>query len=143
MLMPKRVRYRKTHRTRTKGRATRGNTIAFGDYALMTLDPGYLDAHQIEAARRAITHHIKRGGKLWIRVFPDKPITAKPAETRMGGGKGAPARWVALVKPGKIIFELAGVTEEVARGAMRLASHKLPVATHFFARQDGAMEAQA
>jgi large subunit ribosomal protein L16 len=131
MLMPKRVKWRKQQRGRMKGIATAGNTVAFGDYGLQALEPAWIDSRQIEAARRAIVHHIKRGGKIWIRIFPDKPVTKKPAETRMGGGKGSPDRWVAVVKPGRILFELAGVREEVAREALRLAAHKLPIATKF------------
>src|SRR5512135_271072 len=118
MLMPKRVKYRKTHRGRMKGKATRGTTIAFGDYALVSEEPAWIDSKQIEAARRAITHFIKRGGQVWIRIFPDKPVTAKPAETRMGSGKGAPDYWVAVVKPGRILFEMSGVNEALGRAAM-------------------------
>lgn len=129
MLQPRRVKYRKQQRGRLTGVATRGNTVAFGEFGLQALSPGWVTARQIEAARRAITHHIKRGGKVWIRVFPDKPVTKKPAETRMGSGKGSVEEWVAVVKPGRILFELAGVREEVAREALRLASHKLPVQT--------------
>ena len=114
-----------------------GNTIAFGECGLQALEANWLTARQIEAARRAITHHIRRGGKVWIRAFPDKPVTSKPAETRMGGGKGSPDYWVAVVKPGKVLFEIAGVTHEVAKEAMRLASHKLPVATRFVVRESG------
>lgn len=135
MLMPKRVKYRKVHRGRMKGKATSGNTVAFGDYGLVTLEPAWLESKQIEAARRAMTHHIKRGGQIWIRIFPDKPVSAKPAEVRMGGGKGAPDHWVAVIKPGRVLFEIGGVTEKVAREAMRLASHKLPVATQFIRRE--------
>ena len=136
MLLPKRTKYRKQHRGRMKGRAGRGNTISFGEYGLQALEPCWMTSRQIEAARRAIVRHVKRGGKLWIRVFPDKPVTAKPAETRMGGGKGAVDHWVAVVKPGRMIFEIAGVPEEEAREAMRLASHKLPIKTRFVSRQD-------
>jgi large subunit ribosomal protein L16 len=136
MLMPKRVKYRKTHRGRMKGKATRGTTIAFGDYALVAEEPAWIDSKQIEAARRAITHFIKRGGQVWIRIFPDKPVTAKPAETRMGSGKGAPDHWVAVVKPGKILFELGDVTEEVAKDAFKRAAFKLPIQTHFATRAD-------
>jgi len=117
-----------------KGRASRGTTVAFGEYGLQALEAHWIDSRQIEAARRAITHHIKRGGKVWIRIFPDKPVTAKPAETRMGSGKGAPDHWVAVVKPGRILFEISGVKEEVAREAMRLAGHKLPIQTRFVVR---------
>ena len=136
MLLPKRTKYRKQHRGRMKGRAGRGNTLSFGEYGLQALEPCWMTSRQIEAARRAIVRHVKRGGKLWIRVFPDKPVTAKPAETRMGGGKGAVDHWVAVVKPGRMIFEIAGVPEEAAREAMRLASHKLPIKTRFVSRQD-------
>ena len=136
MLMPKRTKYRKQHRGRMKGKATRGNTLSFGDYGLQALEPCWMTSRQIEAARRAIVRHVKRGGKLWIRVFPDKPVTSKPAETRMGGGKGAVDHWVAVVKPGRMIFEMAGVQEELAREAMRLASHKLPIKTRFVSRQE-------
>ncbi len=135
MLMPKRVKYRKVHRGRMKGQATSGNTLAFGEYGIITTEPAWLESKQIESARRAMTHHIKRGGQIWIRVFPDKPVSAKPAEVRMGGGKGAPDHWVAVIKPGRILFEIGGVTEAVAREAMRLASHKLPVATRFIQRE--------
>jgi len=136
MLLPKRTKYRKQHRGRMKGRAGRGNTLSFGEFGLQALEPCWMTSRQIEAARRAIVRHVKRGGKLWIRVFPDKPVTAKPAETRMGGGKGAVDHWVAVVKPGRMIFEIAGVPEEEAREAMRLASHKLPIQTRFVSRQD-------
>lgn len=134
MLMPKRVKYRKQQRGRLKGKASRGNTLEFGDYGLQALEPCWLTARQIEAARRAIVRHVKRSGKLWIRVFPDKPVTRKPAETRMGSGKGNVDHWVAVVKPGRIIFELAGVKEEVAQEAFRLAAHKLPIKTQFIKR---------
>ncbi|HIC90003.1 MAG TPA: 50S ribosomal protein L16 [Anaerolineae bacterium] len=136
MLMPKRVKYRKAHRGRLKGRESRGVEIAFGDYGLQALEPCWMTSRQIEAARRAIVRHVRRGGKLWIRVFPDKPVTAKPAETRMGGGKGNLDHWVAVVRPGRIIFEISGVREDVAREAMRLAAHKLPIRTQFIVRQD-------
>jgi len=136
MLMPKRVKYRKAHRGRMKGRATRGAEMAFGDFGLQALEPCWMTSRQIEAARRAIVHHVKRSGRLWIRVFPDKPVTAKAAETRMGGGKGDLDHWVAVVKPGRIIFELAGVREDVAREAMRLAAHKLPIRTQFMKRME-------
>jgi large subunit ribosomal protein L16 len=136
MLMPKRTKYRKTHRGRMKGKAGRGNTLSFGEYGLQALEPCWMTSRQIEAARRAIVRHVKRGGKLWIRVFPDKPVTAKPAETRMGAGKGAVDHWVAVVKPGRMIFEIAGVQEEAAREAMRLASHKLPIRTRFVTRHE-------
>jgi large subunit ribosomal protein L16 len=136
MLMPKRTKYRKMHRGRMKGKAGRGNTLSFGDYGLQALEPCWMTSRQIEAARRAIVRHVKRGGKLWIRIFPDKPVTTKPAETRMGGGKGAVDHWVAVVKPGRMIFEMAGVQEEQAREAMRLASYKLPIRTRFVSRQE-------
>lgn len=135
MLMPKRIRYRKVHRGRMKGRETRGTEIAFGDYALQALEPVWMTSRQIEAARRAVVRYLKRSGKLWIRVFPDHPVSAKPAETRMGGGRGALDHWVAVVKPGRIIFELGGVREDVAREALRLAAHKLPIQTQFLARE--------
>jgi large subunit ribosomal protein L16 len=134
MLMPKRVKYRKQMRGRMKGKAMRGNVVSFGEFGLQALEPCWMTSRQIEAARRAIVRHVKRSGKLWIRVFPDKPVTAKPAETRMGSGKGNVDHWVAVVKPGRIIFEIAGVREEAAREAMRLASHKLPIKTQFVAR---------
>ncbi len=136
MLMPKRTKYRKVQRGRMKGRATRGNTISFGEYGLQALEPIWITSRQIEAARRAITRYIRRGGKVWIRIFPDKPITKKPAETRMGGGKGAPDHWVAVVKPGHILIEVGGVTRDIAEEAMRLASHKLPIRTRFIAREE-------
>lgn len=136
MLMPKRMKYRKIQRGRNKGRATRGATIAFGEYGLQSLEPIWITSRQIEAARRAITRYVRRGGKVWIRIFPDKPVTKKPAETRMGGGKGAPDHWVAVVKPGHILVEIGGVTRDVAEEAMRLASHKLPMRTRFVARED-------
>lgn len=135
MLMPKRTKYRKVHRGRLKGRATRGTDIAFGEYALQALEPHWLTSRQIEAARRAIVRYLKRSGKLWIRVFPDHPVSARPAETRMGGGKGSLDHWVAVVKPGRILFELGGVREDVAREALRLAAHKLPMHTQFLARE--------
>ena len=136
MLMPKRVKYRKAHRGRMKGKAGRGNEVSFGEFGLQALEPCWMTSRQIEAARRAIVRHVKRSGKLWIRVFPDKPVTAKPAETRMGSGKGNVDHWVAVEKPGRIIFEIAGVREETAREAMRLASHKLPIKTQFITRRD-------
>jgi large subunit ribosomal protein L16 len=134
LLAPSRTKYRRQHRGRMKGAAQRGNTLAFGEFGLQALEPCWMEARQIEAARIALTRFMKRGGKVWIRVFPDKPITAKPAETRMGSGKGAVDHWVAVVKPGRIIFEIGGVSEEVAKEAVRLASHKLPVATRFITR---------
>jgi len=136
MLQPKRVKYRKQQKGRVRGNATRGNTVAFGDYGLQTLEAGWITNRQIEAARVAMTRHIKRGGKVWIRIFPDKPITSKPAETRMGKGKGNPEHWVAPVKPGRVMFELEGVTEDIARRAMELASAKLPVRTRFMIREE-------
>ncbi len=137
MLMPKRVKYRRVHRGRMKGNATRGNKITYGEYGLQALEPAWITSNQIEAARRAMTRSIKRGGNIWIKVFPDKPVTEKPAETRMGSGKGSPEYWVAVVKPGRILFEMGGVSEEVAREAMRLAAHKLPIKTKFVTREDG------
>jgi len=135
MLQPKRVKYRKTHKGHRRGKAHTGNTVVFGDFGLQALDAAWLTSRQIEAARRAITHYIRRGGKIWIRIFPDKPVTRKPAETRMGSGKGAVDHWVAVVRPGRILFEMAGVDEEAARGAMRLASHKLPIGTRFMVKE--------
>ena len=129
MLLPKRVKYRRVHRGRLKGKATRGNTVTYGDFGLQALEPAWITSNQIEAARVAMTRYTKRGGKVWIKIFPDKPITEKPAETRMGSGKGSPEYWVAVVKPGRVMFEIAGVSEDVAREALRLASHKLPVKT--------------
>src|SRR5213596_3215432 len=139
MLMPKKVKHRKQMRGRMSGVATRGSEISFGEYGLKCLEPAWITDRQIEAARRAMTRHVKRGGKIWIRMFPDKPITKKPAETRMGSGKGAPDHWVAVVKPGRILFEMAGVPHDEATEAMRLASHKLPVATRVVTRE-GAVE---
>jgi large subunit ribosomal protein L16 len=136
---PKRVKFRKVQKGRRRGKANTGNTIAFGDFALQAQESAWLTARQIEAARRAITRYIRRGGNVWIRVFPDKPITKKAAETRMGSGKGAPDHWVAVVKAGRIIFEMTGVSEEVAKEAMRLASHKLPVPTKFLVKESGAL----
>ena len=136
MLVPKRVKHRKQQRGRMKGRAVRGTEISFGEYGLRALEPHWITNRQIEAARVALTRYIKRGGKVWVKIFPDKPVTAKPAETRMGSGKGAPEKWVAVVKPGRIMFELAGVPEEVAKEAMRLASHKLPIKTKFVKRDE-------
>ena len=136
MLMPKRVKHRKVQRGRMKGQATRGNTLAYGDFGIVATESGWVTSNQIEAARIAINRYIKRGGKLWIKIFPDKPVTKKPAETRMGSGKGAPEYWVSVVKPGRIMFELSGVSEEVAREAMRLASHKLPVKSKFVTKSD-------
>lgn len=136
MLAPKRVKYRKQMKGRMRGYATRGNTVAFGQFGLMTLDPGWISSRQIEAARVAMTREMKRGGKIWIRIFPDKPITKKPAETRMGKGKGNPEGWVAVVKPGRVMFELEGVTVAVARRALQLAAAKLPVNTRFVTREE-------
>ncbi|MFM1525646.1 MULTISPECIES: 50S ribosomal protein L16 [Helcococcus] len=134
MLMPKRVKRRRVHRGRMKGNAQRGNQLAYGDYGLQALEPHWITSNQIEAARRAMTRYIKRGGNIWIKIFPDKPVTKKPAEVRMGSGKGAPEYWVAVVKPGRIMFEMGGVAEDVAREAMRLASAKLPIKTKFVTR---------
>lgn len=134
LLAPSRSKYRKQHRGRMKGVATRGNTLSFGEYGLQALEPCWLESRQIESARIALTRFMKRGGKVWIRVFPDKPITAKPAETRMGSGKGAVDHYVAVIKPGRIIFEIGGVSEEIAKEAVRLAGHKLPVKTRFLVR---------
>jgi large subunit ribosomal protein L16 len=136
MLMPKKVKFRKQMRGRMRGMAMRGNKLSFGDFGLQALTPGWITSRQIESARIAITRHVKRGGKVWIRIFPDKPITKKPAETRMGKGKGAPEGWVAVVKPGRVLYELEGVSEAVAREAMRLASHKLPIKTKILVRED-------
>ena len=134
MLMPKRVKFRRVQRGRLKGKATRGNTVTYGDYGLMALEPAWITSAQIEAARIAMTRYIKRGGNVWTKIFPDKPITEKPAETRMGSGKGSPEYWVAVVKPGRVLFEIAGVPEETAREALRLASHKLPCKTKIIAK---------
>jgi len=136
MLQPKRIKYRKQHKGRMRGKATRGNEVSFGDYALQAIEPGWITNRQIESARVAMTRHIKRGGKVWIRIFPDKPLTQKPAETRMGKGKGNPEYWVAPVKPGRVMFELEGVEEPLARRAMQLAAAKLPVKTRFMVRED-------
>ena len=135
-LMPKRTKYRKMQKGRNRGKATRGITVSDGEYGLQAIEAGAIKSNQIEAARIAMTRYIKRGGKVWIKIFPDKPITKKPAETRMGKGKGAPEYWVALVKPGRVMFELAGVTEDIAREAMRLAANKLPVKTKFVVREN-------
>jgi large subunit ribosomal protein L16 len=135
MLQPKRVKYRKAHRGRRRGTAQAGNAVIFGDFGLQAQQSAWVTSRQIEAARRAIVHSVKRGGKVWIRVFPDKPVTAKPAETRMGSGKGSLDHWVAVVKPGKMLFEISGVEEEMAREAMRLASNKLPIQTKFVVRE--------
>lgn len=136
MLMPKRTTWRKAQRGRMRGNAKGGTSVNFGDYGLQSIEPGWVTARQIEAARIAMTRHIKRGGKVWITVFPDKPVTEKPAETRMGSGKGNPEHWVAVVKPGRVLFELAGVPEDIAREAMRLAIHKLPIRARFVVRQE-------
>ena len=142
MLMPKRVKYRRVHRGRLTGKAYRGNTISNGSYGLVALEPAWITSNQIEAARIAMTRYIKRGGQVWIKIFPDKPITEKPAETRMGSGKGSPEYWVAVVKPGRVLFEMDGIPEETAREAMRLASHKLPIKCKFISKE-GKEEAQA
>ncbi len=142
MLLPKRVKYRRVHRGRLTGKATRGNTVTYGDYGLQALEPAWISSRQIEAARIAMTRYIKRGGQVWIKIFPDKPITQKPAETRMGSGKGSPEYWVAVVKPGRVMFEIGGVSEELAREAFRLASHKLPIKTKFVAKEKEAEEGE-
>ena len=136
MLLPKRVKYRRQHRGRMKGIATRGNTVSNGEFGLQALEPSWIKSNQIEAARIAMTRYIKRGGQVWIKIFPDKPVTQKPAETRMGSGKGSPEYWVAVVKPGRVMFEIAGVSEEIAREAMRLAAHKLPVKCKFIRKAE-------
>ncbi len=135
MLLPKRVKYRRQQRGRMTGKALRGNKVTNGDYGLQALEPAWITSNQIEAARIAMTRYIKRGGQVWIKIFPDKPVTEKPAETRMGSGKGSPEYWVAVVKPGRVLFEIAGVTEDVAREAMRLAMHKLPIKCKFVAKE--------
>ena len=140
MLMPKRVKFRRVQRGRLKGKASRGNTIANGSYGLVALEPAWITSNQIEAARIAMTRYIKRGGQVWINIFPDKPITEKPAETRMGSGKGSPEYWVAVVKPGRVLFEMDGVTPDVAKEAMRLASHKLPIKCKFVEKAQTAEE---
>ena len=136
MLLPKRVKYRRVHRGRLKGKASRGNTVSYGEFGLMATEPAWIKSNQIEAARIAMTRYIKRGGQVWIKIFPDKPVTEKPAETRMGSGKGSPEYWVAVVKPGRVMFEIGGVSEELAREALRLASHKLPVKCKFVRKED-------
>ena len=136
MLLPKRVKYRRVHRGRMKGKAQRGNFVSHGEYGLQATEPAWVTSNQIEAARTAITHYTKRGGQVWIKIFPDKPVSKKPAGTRMGSGKGAPEYWVAVVKPGRVMFEIAGVSEEQAREALRLASHKLPLKTKFVKREE-------
>ena len=140
MLMPKRVKYRRVQRGRMKGKATRGNVVTYGEFGLQAQEPCWITSNQIEAARIAMTRYTKRGGQVWIKIFPDKPVTAKPAETRMGSGKGSPEYWVAVVKPGRVMFEIAGVPEDVAREALRLASHKLPIKTKIVARTEEAGE---
>ena len=140
MLMPKRVKYRRVHRGRMTGKALRGNTLAYGEFGLAAVEPGWITSNQIEAARIAMTRFTKRSGQVWIKIFPDKPVTKKPAETRMGSGKGSPEYWVSVVKPGRIMFEIAGVSEEVAREALRLASHKLPIKTKVVVRSEEAGE---
>ena len=136
MLLPKRVKYRRVHRGRMTGKALRGNKVTYGDFGLQALEPAWITSNQIEAARIAMTRYIKRGGKVWIKIFPDKPITEKPAETRMGSGKGSPEYWVAVVKPGRVMFEIGGVSEELAREAMRLAANKLPIKCKFVTKQE-------
>jgi large subunit ribosomal protein L16 len=143
MLLPSRVKHRKQHRGKRRGLAYRGSTVAFGDCGIQALECAWLTSRQIEAARRVITHHVKRGGQVWIRVFPDKPVTSKPAETRMGSGKGAPDHWVAVIKPGRVIFELAGVPLDEGREAMRLAGHKLPFKTKFVTREEEGARAES
>ena len=143
MLMPKRVKYRKVQRGRMTGTATRGNTVTHGNFGLQALEPAWITSNQIEAARVAMTRYIKRGGQVWIKIFPDKPVTSKPLETRMGSGKGAPEYWVAVVKPGRVMFEIEGVSEEKAREAMRLASHKLPVKCKFAIKEDAVKGGEA
>ena len=140
MLLPKRVKYRRVHRGRMTGKALRGNTLAYGEFGLQAVEPGWITSNQIEAARIAMTRFTKRSGQVWIKIFPDKPVTKKPAETRMGSGKGSPEYWVSVVKPGRIMFEIAGVSEEVAREALRLASHKLPIKTKVVIRSEEAGE---
>ena len=135
MLLPKRVKYRRVHRGRMKGKATRGNVVTYGDFGLQALEPAWITSNQIEAARIAMTRYIKRGGQVWIKIFPHKPVTEKPAETRMGSGKGSPEYWVAVVKPGRVMFEIGGVSEELAREAMRLAMHKLPIKCKFIVKE--------
>ena len=137
MLSPRRTKFRKQQRGRMEGLATRGNKLNFGEFGLQSIEPSWITSRQIEASRRAMTRYIRRGGKIWIRIFPDKPVTMRPAETRMGSGKGSPEFWVAVVKPGRILFEIAGVPEATAREAMRLASHKLPIQTKFIIREEG------
>ena len=140
MLLPKRVKYRRQHRGRMKGVATRGNTVTYGEFGLQALEPGWITSNQIEAARIAMTRYIKRGGQVWTKIFPDKPVTQKPAETRMGSGKGSPEYWVAVVKPGRVMFEIAGVPDDLAREAMRLAAHKLPIRCKFVEKEKEVQE---
>ncbi len=140
MLLPKRVKYRRVHRGRLKGKAYRGNKVTYGDYGLQALEPAWITSNQIESARIAMTRYIKRGGQVWIKIFPDKPVTEKPAETRMGSGKGSPEYWVAVVKPGRVLFEINGVPEETAREAMRLAMHKLPIKCKFVTKAEQEVE---
>lgn len=140
MLSPRRTKFRKQQRGRMEGVATRGSNLSFGDFGLQALEPAWITSRQIEASRRAMTRYIRRGGKIWIRIFPDKPVTMRPAETRMGSGKGSPEYWVAVVKPGRILFEIQGVSEEIAREAMRLASHKMPIKTKFIVRSASEQE---
>ena len=142
MLLPKRVKYRKQFRGRMKGAAHKGNTLSHGSFGLQALEPAWITNRQIEAARIAMTRYIKRGGQVWIKIFPDKPVTAKPAETRMGSGKGSPEYWVAVVKPGRVLFEMDGVTKEIAQEAMRLAGHKLPIKTKFVTREETEKQAE-
>ena len=137
MLLPKRVKYRRAHRGNMKGKAYRGNKVTYGDFGIQALEPAWITSNQIESARIAMTRYIKRGGQVWIKIFPDKPVTEKPAETRMGSGKGSPEYWVAVVKPGRVLFEIKGVPEETAREAMRLAMHKLPIKCKFIAKEEG------
>ena len=142
MLMPKRVKYRRVQRGRMKGKASRGNVVTYGEFGLQAAEPGWIKSNQIEAARIAMTRYTKRGGQVWIKIFPDKPVTAKPAETRMGSGKGSPEYWVSVVKPGRVMFEIAGVPEETAREALRLASHKLPIKTKIVAKEAAEEESE-
>ncbi len=142
MLMPKRVKRRRVHRGRMKGKAMRGNTVTYGEFGLQALEPAWMTANQIEAARRAMTRYIKRGGNVWIKAFPDKPVSKKPAEVRMGSGKGAPEYWVAVIKPGRVLFEMAGVSHDVAKEAMRLAAAKLPMKTKFVVREQAGQEGE-
>ena len=140
MLMPKRVKYRRVHRGRMKGKATRGNKIVYGEFGIVATEPGWITSNQIEAARIAMTRYIRRGGQVWIKIFPDKPVTEKPAETRMGSGKGSPEYWVAVVKPGRVMFEIGGIAEETAREAMRLAANKLPIKCKFVKKEETEVE---